>query len=460
MTKEEIHRTSHWILRSMEWDDTRARYPNIWHDGMPRNVLATDRLAHRVRLGDLIVTYYPASTKYAERSHRFVGMSRVVGLREADHAGMAWIDLETAHKFNEPLDLGHLPGRVFLCCDPGWPERDVALFDQLAGVAVSQGWKPQPGELSSDAPVERPVERSTAKPADVSRPAPVEKPRPAEPTPLPVAPWTEGTDRLFGGADFSGDMRDPRRGTWLAVVALADDALRVVRLEATGRSGLQSLLRNPPRDLMRSEALGMGFPFGLPVPFAESLMGGPFPEEGWWALAKRLEKVTWPEYLVALQEFRDDKGEILRLADERAGTVSPLRRVNPDMGSRFYHGIRMVAADRSRFAIRPFESAQGMLLFEVNSGAAMRNWDLPAELKGKARRERLAEVLEALPEWPLKLEARFRDACRSSEDALDAVVAARCAAVAVLTGETDKTPAELSADDADRIRREGWIYGL
>jgi hypothetical protein len=39
-------------------------------------------------------------------------------------------------------------------------------------------------------------------------------------------------------------------------------------------------------------------------------------------------------------------------------------------------------------------------------------------------------------------------------------VAARCAAVAVLTGETDKAPADLSKEDEDRIRREGWIYGL
>ena len=458
MSKEEIHRTSHWILRSMEWDDTRAKYPNIWQGGMPRNVLATDRLAHRVRLGDLIVTYYPASTKYAQRSHRFVGVSRVVGLRQADQAGMAWIDLEIAHKFNEPLDLGNLPGRVFLCCDPGWPERDVALFDQLAQIAVSQGWKPQPGELASA----EPSERKTARPVEEPRPAraPVEAPKPPEPAPAPVAPWTEGTDRLFAGADFSGDMRDPRRGTWLAVVAMADDALRVIRLEATGRSGLQALLRNPPHDLMRAEALGLGFPFGLPVPFAESLMGGPFPEEGWWALAKRLEKLTWPDYLVALQEFRDDKGELLRLADERAGTGSPLRRVDPDMGSRFYHGIRMIAEDRSRFAIRPFESAQSTLLLEVSSGAVMRNWNLPAELKGKARRDRLAEVLAALPKWPLKLDARFHETCRSSEDAFDAVVAARCAAVAVLTGETDKAPADLSKENEDRIRREGWIYGL
>jgi len=41
-------------------------------------------------------------------------------------------------------------------------------------------------------------------------------------------------------------------------------------------------------------------------------------------------------------------------------------------------------------------------------------------------------------------------------------VAARSAAVAVLSGETDKSPDDLGAGAGagDRVRREGWIYGL
>jgi hypothetical protein len=130
------------------------------------------------------------------------------------------------------------------------------------------------------------------------------------------------------------------------------------------------------------------------------------------------------------------------------------------MGSRFYHGIRMIAEDRSRFAIRPFESAQGTLLLEVNAGAATRNWELPDGLEGKARRERISELLEALPKWRVKLEPRFRSACRGREDALDAVVAARCAAVAVLTGEAEQALEGLPAEEQERVRREGWVYGL
>ena len=49
-------------------------------------------------------------------------------LRRADDPAYGWIDLETAHRFDPPLDLGESPRRVFLCCDQGWPDRDVALF--------------------------------------------------------------------------------------------------------------------------------------------------------------------------------------------------------------------------------------------------------------------------------------------------------------------------------------------
>ena len=42
----------------------------------------------------------------------------------------------------------------------------------------------------------------------------------------------------------------------------------------------------------------------------------------------------------------------------------------------------------------------------------------------------------------------------------EAVIAARCAAVAVLTAEANKTPEELAPEQAERVRKEGWIYGL
>ena len=69
--------------------------------------------------------------------------------------------------------------------------------------------------------------------------------------------------RLFAGVAYGGDMRDPRHDTWLAMIRLIGERLEVIRLDATGRSGLQAYLRDPDRALMGVEAIGMNFPFGL-----------------------------------------------------------------------------------------------------------------------------------------------------------------------------------------------------
>lgn len=442
----------------MEWDEPRARYPNLWRDGMPAHVLAFERIGARLHLGDLIAVFYPESTRHPRRSNRFVGLSRVVGLRRAGAQGHAWIDLETAHRFDPPRRPSRAPRRVFMCCDPGWPEQDVALFREVFDAAIAAGWAPHAEELAERE--ETPAARPGAEPAqarvDVPEPdAPEEGPARNETASRPPEASAGNGERVFAGADYSGDMRDPREHTWLALVALSDDRLRVLRLAPTGRSGLQTALRDPDRELMRAEAIGLGFPFGLPVAFAESLLGGPFPEEGWWALARRLERMSWPEYLTALHDFRDSRGELQRLADEQAGTLSPLHRSDPDLGSRCYHGIRMIAEDRSRYAIRPFESAQGRALIEVNPHGSLRKIGVGGEpSKGVIAR------LETLPFLPVALDDAARQRCLQRRDALDAVIAARCAAVATLTAEAEKTPEQLAPEQADRVRREGWVYGL
>ena len=60
---------------------------------------------------------------------------------------------------------------------------------------------------------------------------------------------------MFAGVGYSGDMRDPRDATWLAILVLQEDRLKVTRLEATGRHGLQNYLRDPDRSLMDVEAI-------------------------------------------------------------------------------------------------------------------------------------------------------------------------------------------------------------
>ena len=112
--------------------------------------------------------------------------------------------------------------------------------------------------------------------------------------------------------------RAERRASGTQASASVITAMRVIRLNPTGRAGLEASLRDPDTALMSAEAIGLSFPFALPLAFAESLLGGPFPDEGWWALVKRLERTTRPDFLAAVHEFRDAHGEVKRLTDESA----------------------------------------------------------------------------------------------------------------------------------------------
>ncbi len=435
MSHDAIQRRSRWIIRIMEWDDARARYPNIFDEGMPRHVLALDRLGGRLRLGDLVAVYYPASRRHPERSERILGISRVAALRRAEQAGSCWIDLETAHRFDPPLKPDGAPSRVFLCCDLGWPAPDVQLFQSVFDAAVAAGFKPREEE------------------ADVAPASADTAAKRAE-----ALPELEPGLRMFAGVEYSGDMRDPRQATWLSIVALDGDRLRVTRLEPTGRGGMQAYLRDPDRALMNVEAIGLAFPFGLPVAFAESLLGGSFPQQGWWALVKRLGQVSRPDFLIAAEEFRGAHGEVKRVTDDVARLDSPLHRERRDICPTSYHGIRMIGEDRSRYAIRPFENAQGKLLLEVRPEGVLRDLRRPDDAsKGW---QDVAARLDSLERWPVDVDARFRRSCTMRRAAFDAVLSARSAAVATLTGETEKTPEELSPEHADRVRHEGWIYGL
>ena len=69
-------------------------------------------------------------------------------------------------------------------------------------------------------------------------------------------------------------------------------------------------------------------------------------------------------------------------------------------------------------------------------------------------------TMAKLDTFPVSLGESFRKQCLQHRGALNAVIAARSCAMAVLTGEVDLPPEELAPEHADRVRREGWIYGL
>ncbi len=434
MATERLRHPSRWMLRVLKWSDPRAKYPNLWHDGMPVHVLAFDTVATRLRLGDLIAVYHPAIQVGEKKQGAFLGLSRVAGLRRSYSKDQYWIDLETAHRLGEPLVPERVPRRVFLCCDPEWPGPDVALFRQLFDAALADGWTPAAGDLEDAAEVS-----------------------PSEPE---VTALVE--QRLFCGAELGGGLRDRREHTWFAVVRLTgsdNTGLQVVRLEATGRHGLAGLLRSPDQTLMAAEGIGLSFPFGLPVRFVEENHDGTYPETGWWGMVRVLEKLSYPDFLEKIQQFHRDHGEVLRLTDERREAGSPLRRDLPDLGSVTFHGIRILGEGRSRYAVRPFESAEGRLLFEVRPPLGELDLDEASLSSGRGWSSGIVDKLAGLPRLAVTLDGEPLRACRSSASALKAVLAARQAAAAVLSGEVAKTPEELDPAEADRIRKEGWIYG-
>ena len=69
-------------------------------------------------------------------------------------------------------------------------------------------------------------------------------------------------------------------------------------------------------------------------------------------------------------------------------------------------------------------------------------------------------ALGSLEQLPLEIGTPFLPTCLRRRDALDAVIAAHCTAVAVITAEADKSPDELAPEHGKQVRREGWIYGL
>jgi hypothetical protein len=111
--------------------------------------------------------------------------------------------------------------------------------------------------------------------------------------------------------------------------------------------------------------------------------------------------------------------------------------------------------------VRPFETAQAKLLLEVHPDVVLQRLGLGlTTAAGRKGREKLVHGLAQLDTFPVLLDETFRKQCLNHLGALNAVIAARSCAMAVLTGEVDLPPEELAPEHADRVRREGWIYGL
>lgn len=278
---------------------------------------------------------------------------------------------------------------------------------------------------------------------------------------------------LVAGVDFSGAKTEPNN-TWLAVGRITTDAMEIVELRKVGSHALAMELQK----LASLSAVGMDFPFSLPVEFiqfaAKRLEGKSYQE--WHEVVEHLAFMPYEEFLDHAKAF---KAEPKRITDEmyKAQAISPLHRGNPSMIQMTLEGMRTLAKlDPSKFAVMPFyEPGPGKCtVLEVFPRATLWCLSLPDKGYKSADPKDLARVHEArktilnglidlrehhpisCKDYPkLSLGNAFRSAAIDSDHALDAVIACYTTGVWKLADKLFPDPYD--AND-ENVLLEGWIY--
>jgi hypothetical protein len=278
------------------------------------------------------------------------------------------------------------------------------------------------------------------------------------------------TPTLVAGADYSGAKTVPNE-TWLALGTLSNDILEISQLSRCGSHKLAMEL-NAVKQL---KAVGLDFPFSLPVPFiqflADKLEQPTF--ENWQQLVEKLAFLPFEKFLELVTEF---KVEPKRLADTSINRVaiSPLHRGNPSMVQMTYQGMKLLASlDPKIFFVLPFQDAVpfGCAVMETYPREVLCSLNLPdtgyktkdSEQSATMRKEivrRLTRIRESkLPgreHCPfLTLSKGAERAAQESDHALDAVLACFSTAMWQMSPKLFKDPYE--TDDMN-VFLEGWIY--
>jgi predicted nuclease with RNAse H fold len=189
--------------------------------------------------------------------------------------------------------------------------------------------------------------------------------------------------------------------------------------------------------IARVDKLGIDVPLGWPIAFADAMSD--YSIDGMWPIAYR---------------HSDNASYRYRRTDlwvwNNLGTSPPLS-VSAD---RIALPAMRAAALLFRLPHATARDGSGVVV-EVYPASALRRWDLPSrQYKRKensdARRELVARLL-AETAW-LSIESSDVDLCITSDDALDALVAALVARAAA-TGLVESIPSE----DLTSALREGWI---
>ena len=266
------------------------------------------------------------------------------------------------------------------------------------------------------------------------------------------------------GVDFSGAA--PDNNTWVAAGTLADGGLELRECFPASRDRVAQMLI----DLPPGSVAALDFPFSVPLPFAGYWRPGAQDMTQLWTAAAAMDPA---EFMKLRDDFVSQHGEPKRVIDlSHTEAYSCLHKVNPNMVPMTFRGMQMLAQlwpSGCDVPPLPPQNSGKTVLLEVMPGAVLRSLGLPFKgYKNGVRRLELRQtILDSLPQATrvgLPNLQEFWDACMSSHDCLDAVVAALAAALWSIDPGLFRLP-NIDGDDQDPLslpgsvlRLEGWLY--
>ncbi len=266
------------------------------------------------------------------------------------------------------------------------------------------------------------------------------------------------------GVDFSGAA--PDNNTWVAAGTLAGGGLELRECFPAGRDRVAQMLI----DLPSGSVAALDFPFSVPLLFADYWRPGAQDMTQLWTAAAAMEPA---EFMKLRDDFVSQHGEPKRVIDRsHTEAYSCLHNVNPNMVPMTFRGMQMLARlwpAGCDVPPLPAQNAGKAVLLEVMPGAVLRSLGLPYKgyKNGVRRLELRRTILDNLPNvCPVGLPnlQEFWDACMSSHDCLDAVVAALAAALWSIDPSLFGLP-NVDGDGQDPLslpgsvlRLEGWLY--
>ncbi|MFG2099889.1 DUF429 domain-containing protein [Micromonospora echinaurantiaca] len=224
----------------------------------------------------------------------------------------------------------------------------------------------------------------------------------------------------------------------------ANTAVAWIRWSATGAALEELTIGAGDDQLLRAasaaDKVGIDCPLGWPEPFVE------------FVIAHHRGDLAAPTDLVG-RDWRRSLAWRRTDAVTHAVTGRPPLSVAAD---RIAHTAMRCAALLARLAAdgQPVDRSGGGTVVEVYPAASLKQWGLPYQgYKGRQNSSALNDLMDQLTTaapW-LQLGA-FEPACRGSDHAVDAVVAALTARAAAIGQASRPGPAELAAANT-----EGWI---